>query len=61
VPITDVIIITAIVLAFVVFGATLAWAERQTRHLPALTPQNSGEKPKAANAPSAIQANVVYH
>jgi hypothetical protein len=61
VPITDVIIITAIVLAFVVFGATLAWAERQTRHLPALTPQSSGAKPKAVNVPSAIQANVVYH
>ena len=33
-PFTDALIVTAIVLAFVVFGAVLAWGEYQTRNLP---------------------------
>ena len=32
-PITTVIIISAIVAAFVLFAAVLAWGELQTRHL----------------------------
>jgi len=32
-PITDAIIIAAIVAAFIVFGMVLAWGEYQTRHL----------------------------
>jgi len=31
-PITSVLIVSAIVLAFLVFAAALAWSERQTRH-----------------------------
>jgi hypothetical protein len=33
-PVTDALIVAAIVAAFVVFGMVLAWAEIQTRHLP---------------------------
>jgi len=32
-PITDVLILTAIVAAFVGFGVILAWGEYQTRHI----------------------------
>lgn len=32
-PITSIIILAAIVSAFMVFAAVLAWGERQTRHL----------------------------
>lgn len=32
-PLTDAIIVTAIVAAFIVFGMVLAWGEYQTRHL----------------------------
>lgn len=31
-PITDVLIVSAIVLAFAAFAAVLAWSEHQTRH-----------------------------
>ena len=37
-PVFDAFIVAAIVVVFVAFGAVLAWAERQTRDLPA-TPQ----------------------
>lgn len=32
-PITSMLVLAAIVFAFVVFGALLAWGEYQTRHL----------------------------
>ncbi len=32
-PITDAVILTAIVAAFVAFGVILAWGEYQTRHI----------------------------
>jgi hypothetical protein len=31
-PLSNIIILIAIVSAFTVFGVALAWAERQTRH-----------------------------
>jgi multisubunit Na+/H+ antiporter MnhC subunit len=31
-PIVDALIATAIAIAFIIFAAVLAWAERQTRH-----------------------------
>ena len=37
-PVFDAFVVAAIVVSFVVFGAVLAWAERQTRNLPP-TPQ----------------------
>jgi hypothetical protein len=33
-PIETAILLTVVVLVFVLFGATLAWGERQTRDLP---------------------------
>jgi len=33
-PITTAVIIAAIIVAFIVFGAVLAWADSQTRNLP---------------------------
>jgi hypothetical protein len=32
-PFTDILILTGIILAFVIFGLGLAWGEYQTRHL----------------------------
>jgi hypothetical protein len=32
-PFTDILILLGIVAAFLTFGLTLAWGERQTRHL----------------------------
>ena len=54
-PVTDAVIIVAIVAAFVVFGMVLAWAEIQTRHLPKLARQSS-EPPKQKEGPTVIQA-----
>lgn len=42
-PITDAIIIAAIVFVFTVFGIVLAWAEYQTRNLPLSESANSGQ------------------
>ena len=36
-PIFDAFVVAGIVVVFVVFGAVLAWAERQTRNLPLAT------------------------
>jgi hypothetical protein len=54
-PVTDVVIIAAIVAAFVVFGVVLAWAEIQTRNLPKPVRQ-SGEPPKQKAGPTVIKA-----
>jgi hypothetical protein len=44
-PITDAFIIAAIVAAFAIFGAVLAWAEYQTRHLPR-SAQHAADRPR---------------
>ena len=48
-PITDAIIIAAIVAAFIVFGMVLAWGEYQTRHLsrPDRSGGSAGDKKSA--------------
>ena len=46
-PITSIIILAAIVSAFLLFGAVLAWGERQTRHLPPSTPRRIGQSGKS--------------
>jgi multisubunit Na+/H+ antiporter MnhC subunit len=42
-PIIDALIVTAIVVAFVIFGAVLGWAEYRTRNLPQPAPQNGAK------------------
>jgi hypothetical protein len=54
-PISDVLMVGAIVLAFVVFAAALAWSEYRTRHWRQIAhsvPPNAPEKVerKAANS-----------
>jgi hypothetical protein len=49
-PITTIIVLSAIVAVFVLFGVVLAWGEMQTRHL--------GREQKSARA-SAQTANTV--
>lgn len=39
----EVVIVAAIVIAFVIFAAVLAWADSQTRHLPPLASQGDGK------------------
>jgi hypothetical protein len=39
-PIIDAVIVAAIIVAFVIFGAVLAWAESQTSNLPRLAPKS---------------------
>ena len=53
-PITDVLIVTAVVLAFVIFAVVLAWGEYQTRHIakPAKQVGRAGEKPANVGAPT---------
>jgi multisubunit Na+/H+ antiporter MnhC subunit len=48
-PITDAFIIAAIVAAFAIFGAVLAWAEYQTRHLPRPVQQRVAHKQRGAS------------
>ena len=45
-PITDAVIVAAIVAAFIVFAVVLAWGEYQTRHLsrPARPGGSTGDK-----------------
>jgi hypothetical protein len=45
--ITSIIILAAIVSAFVLFGAVLAWGEYQTRHLTPCTPRRIGQSGKS--------------
>jgi len=56
-PITSVLIVSAIVAAFVVFAAALAWSEYQTRHwrqsvqsVPGNEPEKIVQHPAAANS-----------
>jgi hypothetical protein len=54
-PVTDVVILSAIVAAFAVFALILAWAEYQTRHIrPIVRPAAA----KADNDPSPTNASV---
>jgi hypothetical protein len=60
----QIIILTAIVAAFALFAAVLAWGDYQTRNLNRTTPQNGGKnrqpaplKPEAARSrPTVISA-----
>jgi hypothetical protein len=49
-PITDVLILFGIILAFAMFGVTLAWGEYQTRNLPRAAPE-----PRSAEAADQIK------
>lgn len=53
-PITDAFVIAAIVFVFTVFGIVLAWAEYQTRNLPASESVNTRQvQPESVTAPQA--------
>jgi len=52
-PITDTIIIAAIVIAFAIFGIVLSWAEYQTRNLPAGSRENANSG-KAQSRPVTV-------
>ena len=54
-PTIDAFIIAAIVLAFIVFGAVLAWADYQTRQARRPTGQRVAEVPKKVAATTTIQ------
>jgi len=49
-PAVDAVIVAAIVAAFVIFGAVLAWVEHQTRNLP--PPVRSAGKAGRDNGPT---------
>jgi len=54
-PLTSVLILSAIVLAFVVFAVVLAWGEHQTRHWrqsDQAVPENEPKKPEQLPAAS---------
>jgi multisubunit Na+/H+ antiporter MnhC subunit len=52
-PITDALILGAIVIAFAVFGTVLAWAEYQTRHI------SAGRAEQAERVPQNQSTTVV--
>lgn len=54
-PTIDALIIAAIVLAFILFGAVLAWADYQTRQAQRPTRQRVAEAAKKAAATMTIQ------
>jgi hypothetical protein len=56
-PITTIIILSAIISAFLLFGAVLAWGEMQTRHL-GRDQQRARKTAQAANAVRVIQAKA---
>ena len=56
-PITTIIILSAIVAAFVLFGVVLAWGEMQTRHL-GRDQQRARKNAQAANTVRVIQAKA---
>jgi len=56
-PITTVIILSAIVAAFVLFGVVLAWGEMQTRHL-GRDQQRARKTAQAADSVRVIQAKA---
>jgi hypothetical protein len=56
-PIMTIIILCAIVAAFILFGAVLAWGEAQTRHL-GRDQQRARKTAQAANSVRIIQAKA---
>ncbi len=46
-PITSILILIAIVSAFMLFGVVLAWGEYQTSHLTPSTPRRIGQNGKS--------------
>ena len=56
-PITTIIILSAIVVAFALFGVVLAWGEMQTRHL-GRDQQSARKTAQAANTVRVIQAKA---
>jgi uncharacterized membrane protein YozB (DUF420 family) len=56
-PITTIIILSAIVVAFALFGVVLAWGETQTRHLNR-DQQRARKTARAADAVRVIQAKA---
>jgi uncharacterized membrane protein YozB (DUF420 family) len=56
-PITTVIILSAIVAVFALFGVVLAWGEMQTRHL-GRDQQRARKTAQAANTVRVIQAKA---
>jgi hypothetical protein len=56
-PITTIIILSAIVSAFLLFGAVLAWGEMQTRHL-GRDQQRARKAAQAGDAVRIIQARA---
>jgi len=56
-PITTIIILAAIVSAFLLFGAVLAWGEMQTRHL-GRDQQRARKAAQASDAVRVIQARA---
>lgn len=51
-PITDALVITAIVVVFIAFAAVLAWADYQTRHLSRAVPQKVAQAIKVRSVQS---------
>jgi multisubunit Na+/H+ antiporter MnhC subunit len=49
-PVAEAFVVAAIVIAFVIFAAVLAWAEHQTRHL-GQAAQQSTANPQRRAAP----------
>ena len=56
-PITTIIILSAIVAAFVLFGVVLAWGDMQTRHL-GREEQRNRKTAQTANTVRVIQAKA---
>ena len=56
-PITTIIMLSAIVVAFALFGVVLAWGEMQTRHL-GREQQRARKTAQAADAVRVIQAKA---
>jgi hypothetical protein len=56
-PITTIIILSAIVAVFALFGIAVAWGEMQTRHL-GRDQQRARKTAQAANAVRVIQAKA---
>ena len=57
-PVSTVIIVTAIIAAFVIFAVVLAWGDHQTRNLPKIanTPLKAPPAPAArSEAPASVR------
>ncbi len=57
-PTIDAFMIAAIVLAFIIFGAVLAWADYQTRQVRRPTGQRVAEVARKAGVTPAIQPQM---